>query len=145
MLSKLIYIAKSALGLCWKNRIIIILHNGIVQLVAKSPVKVKSRQVKPRQFDRQQVKVPVALVAFVIYQPQGVHLLRCQIIHTDARHFFHAQLLCRQSAAMTDYNHTVPVDHNRLNKAVLLDAFRDIVNLPFIVFLCILPIRRNAI
>ena len=72
-------------------------------------------------------------------------MLRCQIIYADARHFFHAQLLCRQSAAMTDYNHTVPINYNRLNKAVLLDAFCNVVDLPFIVFLCILPIRRNAI
>lgn len=41
MVSKLIHVAKSALRLRRKNRIIVILHNGCVQLVAQAPVKVK--------------------------------------------------------------------------------------------------------
>jgi hypothetical protein len=33
---------------------------------------------------------------------------------------------------VTDYEHTVTVNHNRLHKSVLLDALRNIVDLPLI-------------
>ena len=76
MVSELINIAKSALRLRRKNRVIIILYNGCIQLVSQSPIKIKRGQIKAGNFIRQQVKVPVALVALVIHKPQGVHLLR---------------------------------------------------------------------
>ena len=143
MVSKLVHIAQLALRLRRNDRFIIILDNGIVQFITQTPFKVKRRQVKTGQFISQQVKVPVALVALVIHQPQGVHLLRCQIVHADARHFFHAQLLCRQSAAVADYDHAVTVNHNRLYKTVLLDALRNVVDLPLIMLFCVCGIRHN--
>ena len=76
MVSKLVHIAKFALWLSRNDRFIIILDNGIVQFVTQPPVKVKRRHVKPRQLISQQVKVPIALVALVVYKAQCVNLLR---------------------------------------------------------------------
>ena len=44
---------------------------------------------------------------------------------------------------MTDYDHTVTVNHNRLHKSVLLDALRNIVDLPLIMLFCVGGIRHN--
>ena len=144
MVSKLVHITQLALRLRRNDRFIIILDNGIVQFVTQAPFKVKRRQVETGQLISQEVKVPVALVALVIHQPQGVHLLRCQIVHADTGHFFHAQLLCRQSAAVADYNYTVTVNHNRLHKTILLDALRNVVDLRLVMLLCIFPVCSNA-
>ena len=76
MVSELINIAKSALRLRRKNRVIIILYNGCIQLVSQSPIKIKRGQIKARNFISQQIKVPIALVAFVINKAQSVNLLR---------------------------------------------------------------------
>ena len=76
MISELINIAKSALRLRRKNRVIIILYNGCIQLVLQSPIKIKRGQIKPRQLISQQVKIPVALVALVVNKAQSVNLLR---------------------------------------------------------------------
>ena len=143
MVSKLVHIAQLALRLRRNDRFIIIFDNGIVQFVTQTPFKVKRRQVETGQLISQEVKVPIALVALIIHQPQGIHLLRCQIVYADARHFFHAQLFCRQSAAVADYNHAVTVNHNRLYKAVLLDALRNVVDLPLIMLFCVAGIRHN--
>ena len=76
MVSELINIAKSALRLRRKNRVIIILYNGCIQLVLQSPIKIKRGQIKAGNFISQQVKVPIALIAFVVDQAQSVNLLR---------------------------------------------------------------------
>ena len=44
---------------------------------------------------------------------------------------------------MPDNYHTVSVDYNRLNKAELPDAFRDIRNLRAVVLFSIASIRRE--
>ena len=76
MVSELINIAKSALRLRRKNRVIIILYNGCIQLVSQSPIKIKRGQIKAGDFICQQVKVPIALVTFVVNKAQSVNLLR---------------------------------------------------------------------
>ena len=106
---------------------------GILEI----PIKIKRRQIQLWQLIFQQVEVPITLVAFVIYQPQGIHLLWCQIVHTDARYFFDSQLFCSQCAAMPNHNNVVFVHNNRLHKPILLDAFGNIFDLPCIVLFCV--------
>ena len=45
---------------------------------------------------------------------------------------------------MTDYNHTVTVNHNRLHKTVLLDALRNVVDLRLVMLFRIFPVCSNA-
>ena len=44
---------------------------------------------------------------------------------------------------MPDYNNSITVYYNRLNKSILLYALCYIVNLPIIMLLCVIRIRHN--
>ena len=44
---------------------------------------------------------------------------------------------------MPDYDHAVTVNHDWLYKSVLLDALRNVVDLPFIMFFSIFIIRHK--
>ena len=76
MVAKLVHIAYFAFRLLRKDRIVIIFDNGIVQLVAQTPVKIKRRKVDLRQLHQKKIHVPIALVCLVVHEAQGVDLFR---------------------------------------------------------------------
>lgn len=120
-----------------------ILDNLCRIVLRQPPIKIKRRKVDLRKLHRKKIHIPIALVGLIVHKAQGVDLFRRQIIYTDARNGFHAELLCRQNAAMADDDHAVTVDYYRLDKPVLPDAFRHVVDLPLIVLLCVTRIRHD--
>ena len=99
------------------------------KLRQRTPLKIKPAQIQLRQLLRQEVQVPGAFVGLVVHQAQGVHLLRGQIIHADARYLLQPHPLGRQEPAMPDDQHTLRIHHQRLRPSKLADAFGHIGDL----------------
>lgn len=73
----------------WSN----VLYHWPLFLSSNSPIKIKCAEIELWQFLCEQIKVPLALITFVIHQPQGVHLLRREIINAYNRYLTHFKLL----------------------------------------------------
>lgn len=145
MIPQLVHVSDLRLRLRRNHRIIIILHNSVGEFVLEPPLKIKRGQVQALQLLAKEIHIPAALVALVIYQPEGFHLLRGEILHAYAGDLLHAQLLRSQRPAMADNYHAVTIDDYRLHKPILLDALRNIRNLRSVVLLRILGVRDQIL
>jgi hypothetical protein len=76
------------------------------------------------QLDGQQVHIPRAVLRCrIVREAIGLRLLRRQVGHVHG-HLRQTQLLRRLPPRMTNDDHTVAVNHNRLAKPILLDRPR---------------------
>lgn len=141
----MVHISDLRLRLRWDHGIIIILHNSVGEFILEPPLKIKRRQIQAIQLLAKELHIPAALVALVVYQPEGFHLLRGELLHAYARDLLHAQLLRSQCPAMAYDNHAVPINNYRLHKPILLDALRDIRNLRPAVLLRVLGVRDQIL
>ena len=86
-----------------------------------------------RQFQRQQVNVPLGQLAdLVIHQPEGLDLFLRQLVGYDAGDGRKAQLFRRLEAGVAGDDFMVGGNHQRDEKAVLPDAFRHRIHGPVI-------------
>ena len=102
--------------------------NGFIPQIFKTELTHIKIEYLPK-FDIQQIRVPFALVRFVVREPERLYLLSREIVSSDDRHFLHAELLRREQSSVPDNKHVLGVHDERLSEAELADAVRDVRHL----------------